>query len=59
MIRGETLNFLAIELDETMKKSAPLIRKTNPVTKTKACRKICMTCTHPLSIFGLFVFVFK
>ncbi len=33
MIKGDILNFLAIELDDTIKKSAPLIKKTNPTTK--------------------------
>ncbi len=31
---GETLNFLAIELDEETKKSAPLTSATNPITNS-------------------------
>ena len=32
IISGEILNFRAIDEDETIKKSAPLIRNTNPTT---------------------------
>lgn len=40
MMSGETLNLRAIELDDTMKKSAPLISKTNPTIKNKTCNAI-------------------
>jgi hypothetical protein len=45
MTSGDTLNLRAIELEDTMNKSAPLIKKTNPTIRNKKSKKIFMKCS--------------